>query len=326
MARGPGSILKKCSEGRDFASLARASFALEVQKVVYVDIAAGSDGNTGETWETPKISINAALDTLTAGKGGYIICRAAHDTAVASATTLDTIDVDGVHVIGASGALNPYTPGYAQRRRSSAADLPTVLISADDVEYAGFEVQGKMSSGGWSAAQPKSPLRVGSTTDGTERNYIHNVSVRDPGYAATTGGVAVVGSHYTVLEDISIRSVANTDVGLWLIPGVDHNRQTIIKNAIIGGTGQGTMAKCMEIYDSSASLYGAVLDNIWFMRNTNCIDLNTAANTYAQITNFTSHTVIATSFSGGSAAATKANLVSNYAIVSHGWCSDGVWA
>lgn len=324
--RTPGSILDSCSHGKNFADLARAAFALEVETVKYVDIEKGGDGNNGDSWDEPMASIDVALDKLTAGKGGYIICRGAHDTAVATAATLDTIDVDGVHVIGASGSLNAFIPGYAQRRRSTAADLATVLITADDVEYAGFEVQGQFDSGSWSNTIPKAPLQVGTSTDGNERVYIHNVSVRDPGYTSMIGGIALINCHYPVLERVSIRSAGNIDRGLMLAPGVGPCIDGILRDMIIGGNGQGNMATGIEVYDTAANIQGFTLDNIRFPRVTNCIDVNTAYNTYASMQNFVSFTAIAEVFDGGDAHATRDNMADNYYFIVDGNCEDGAYA
>lgn len=190
---------KHLSDGKDFKPLARQAMAAAIGDVFYVDLATGADSGTGENWDRAYLTVDYAMDQVTAGKNDYIISRGPHDTAIASATTLETIDIDGVHVIGASGNLNPYTPGYAQRRRSTAAELPVVLITADDVEYAGFEVQGKFDSGeAWNPATPKASLQAGAYTGaspGGERVYIHNVSVRDPGYASMTGGLALQNQH-----------------------------------------------------------------------------------------------------------------------------------
>ena len=322
-------IVALCSQGKKFKAQARVANALSIGDVYYVDFTTslGSNADTGEDWEHAMATIDGALDMCTAGKNDYIIARGPHDTAIATATTLDTIDVDGVHVIGFSGALNPYTPGYAQRRRSTAANLPTVLITADDVEYAGWEVQGQMDGTAWSAAEPKAPLRVGSTAAGNERVYIHNVSVRDPGYAAMTGGVALVNCHYPVLEQVSIRSVGNIDYGLQLLPGVGPMAQMILKDSIIGGTRLGLMATGIDLsYDSAQNLSGAIMDNIQFPRVTNCFNLGIAYNSYSMLTNFTTSSVIATSFAGVAASASKANILANYGITSHGWCADGAWA
>ncbi len=320
-------ILGYCARGAEFNSQARLANALSIGDVYYVDLANGADGSSGANWDEAMLTINATLDMCTAGKNDYIIVRGPHDTAVAVAATLDTIDVDGVHVIGFSGAMNPYTPGYAQRRRSSAADLPTVLITADDVEYAGWEVQGQMAGGAWSAAQPKAPLRVGTTTDGNERVYIHNVSVRDPGYTSMTGGIALVNCHYPVLEQVSIRSVGNIDYGLQLLPGVGPMAQMILKDSIIGGSRQGLMATGIDLSFSSAqNLSGAIMDNIWFPRITNCINFGIDYDAWAILSNFTSSVPLATSFTGATACANKAALVTNYEITSHGWCADQIWA
>ena len=322
-------IVALCSKGKNFNAQARVANALSIGDVYYVDFTTslGSNADTGEDWEHAMATIDGALDMCTAGKNDYIIARGPHDTAIATATTLDTIDVDGVHVIGFSGALNPYTPGYAQRRRSTAADLPVVLITADDVEYAGWEVQGQMDAGAWSAAQPKAPLRVGSTLAGNERLYMHNVSVRDPGYAAMTGAIALVNCHYPVLEQVSIRSVGNIDYGLQLLPGVGPMAQMILKDSIIGGTRLGLMATGIDLSFSSAqNLSGAIMDNLWFPRVTQCIDFGIDYDAWALLTNFTSSATVATSFVGTTACANKAALVTNYEITSHGWCRDGVWA
>ena len=286
--------------------------ALSIGDVYYVDLANGADGSSGEDWDHAMLTIDATLDMCTAGKNDYIVVRGPHDTAVAVAETLDTIDVDGVHVIGFSGAMNPYTPGYAQRRRSTAANLPTVLISASDVEYAGWEVQGQMDGTAWSMAEPKAPLKAGLDTQGTERVYIHNVSVRDPGYTSMEGGIALANCHYPVLEQVSIRSVGNIDYGLQLLGGVGPCLQGIIKDCIIGGGGLGLMATGIWTYTTGQNLEGFTVDNVRFPRVTNAVALDADYDTWATFDKIVAGCAHANIFTGGTAAATRANLQGNF--------------
>ncbi len=319
-------ILALCGRGKNFNAQARIANALSIGDVYYVDLADGADGSSGEDWDHAMLTINGALDMCTAGKNDYIVVRGPHDTAVAVAGILDTIDVDGVHVIGFSGAMNPYTPGYAQRRRSSAYAGPTVQISAHDVEYAGWEVQGQMT-GSWSTTTPLAPLQVGTTTVGNERVYIHNVSVRDPGYSSMEGGIALVHCHYPVLEQVSIRSIGNLDIGLALIPGVGPCIQGIIKDCIIGGGYLGEMLKGIEVYDDTHNIGGFTIDNIRFPRTaTCCIDLNTASAAYATIQRFVTTLDIADVFDGSVATTTRDNVADNFFVIADGNCGNGAFA
>jgi hypothetical protein len=97
----------KQAAGQSFGSLVRAEACAIYDKVVYLDTERGLDGNTGDDWSSPVKTINGAIDKWFGGdndtaKGRHlaIVLRGRTTTGLAQ-TSMQTIDVEGVHLIGA---------------------------------------------------------------------------------------------------------------------------------------------------------------------------------------------------------------------------------
>jgi hypothetical protein len=97
----------KQAAGQSFGSLVRAEATAIYDKVVYLDRLHGLDGNSGDSWESPVLTINGACDKFYGGDYDaalgrhYAIVYRGSTTTARAFTSLQVIDVPGVHLIGA---------------------------------------------------------------------------------------------------------------------------------------------------------------------------------------------------------------------------------
>jgi hypothetical protein len=103
-------ILAECAKGYKFQNRTNLYSSMIFEKVVFLDRANGADGNDGESWDNSVKTINGAVDKFYSGvrddaRGrNYAIVfrgRLTGGNAFTTAEGQQTIDVPGVHVIGA---------------------------------------------------------------------------------------------------------------------------------------------------------------------------------------------------------------------------------
>jgi len=107
-------ILRRCSLGKRLDSEVRRYASPEFDDIKYVDVGYGSDGNDGESWDTPVATINKALDLLeynssTSARGRHqAIMFQSRQTYGNRFTAQQIIDLPNISLIGGHG---PYGVG-----------------------------------------------------------------------------------------------------------------------------------------------------------------------------------------------------------------------
>ncbi len=261
------------SRGADFKPLARAANASLVGEVYYVDLAAGSDSNIGDTWDHPFLTINAAYDAVTADGNDYIFVRGWLDNA--GTGIIATADIAQTHLIGHAGILNPYFPEKGTLARAGAANTPYLSVTAEFVEVAGFSVHAhQLNTTASSGAIEKGSVSIGTAASGAgNKAYVHNMHFPDWNHAETTCGLTVHGSHYYVLKDNVVDSIyGNIDEGYYIAGSSGSNSANAVIDGLWakGGTG-GALATAIKLYAGS-SLQSSRITNVFGARSTNLVN------------------------------------------------------
>lgn len=153
----PGNIFSiwkrgfKQTAGLSFAAAVNAQVGAIYDKVIYIDPKRGGDGADGSDWQHAVASINAACDlcyggdstseTYARGRGAFAFIYRAFNTGGNEYATQQTIDVDGVHLIGAGqlyGAGAFYDSAFMVNGNKLTANTD---LTAVPTQYAGLQVR-----------------------------------------------------------------------------------------------------------------------------------------------------------------------------------------
>jgi hypothetical protein len=326
MARDTGWIGRYCASGNNFNKQARTALALPIGNVYYVDLAGGSDGNTGESFDRAMLTVNAAYDKVTADKNDYIVVtgwKTETGTGV-----IATLDVAQTHLIGHAGILNPYYPEKGSFYRSGAGDAPHTQIRQEFVEVAGITFNAVQGAGTESSTVSKGAIELGdySASGGADHGnkaYVHNCQFPDWNSATTVTGMSISGCHYFVLQDISFESnYGNMDKGIYSSGSGSANPSWArIENIHFRGSQGGAMANGIVMQSEAQDLQSTYLTGLVFQRCTNAISLGAAYGAYNYLGPSTADCVENSFFTGGSACDARDDLWTNYKWV----CAGDVW-
>jgi len=287
MARDKGWIGKLCSGGTNFNKQARVAMALSVGDVYYVDLSGGSNGNTGESFDSPMLTSAAALDKCTADKNDYIIVtgwKTETGTGV-----IHRMDVAQTHMIGHAGILNPYFPEKGSLYRSGAGDAPILRFEQEFIEVAGFAFNAVQGAGTESSSVSKGFVEIGDYLDANaagdgNKAYLHNCYFPDWNSTTTVTGLTITGAHYPVVHDCYFDSIySNMDSGIYLCGSDDANPSLgDFRNLVFrGGFTQGVK------WYAGGSCQNSTWDGITQARGTYVVDFTsdsaTAYNTFENI-------------------------------------------
>lgn len=157
-----------------------SNLAIGKGEVFYVDSGSGSDNFTGQSKAFAKATIDSAIGECVANRGDVIIVMQGHDeTEATAATSLFTLDVNGVSIIGVSNgnfdatvASGVITNNIMPTLVLDAADA-TITVSAKNCRISGFLIVSDI-------ADVAVGLTVAATADGF---MIDNCVFRDNGAA-----------------------------------------------------------------------------------------------------------------------------------------------
>jgi len=303
-------IGKHCGESTNFKTLARAAGGLEAGDIYYVDLASGYDSGDGEDWDHAFLTINYAYDKVTADGNDYIIVRGWKTET--GTGIIATCDVAQTHLIGHAGILNPYYPEKGSLYRSGAGDNPHTSITAEFVEFAGFAMNAKQSTGTESSGVSKGYLGIGTlAAAGGNKAFVHNIQLCDWNVAANVTGITMC-THYPVLRDIVVDNVyGNFDAGINIFGAVANSAYGTFENLYFQGGVAGAIAAPIKMA-SATSLQNSRFDGFFAQRCTVAIALGTAGGAYCSINNAVAGCAEAVFFSGGSACAERDDLWTNY--------------
>lgn len=271
---------------RGFRQIAGLSFSAAVlaqagaiyDKVIFIDIKRGADGNDGSDWAHAVNSINGACDlcyggdttteTLARGRGGFLFVYRSYQTGGDTYATQQTIDVNGVHLVGAgqfygSGAM--YDSSFQVNGNNLTADaelsgLPSayagLLVKADDVQVIGmkFVLRDATHNPFMVAFSDQHPA-----DDGTHGRAGHGVALincelqGDSGGSGTHYGVGISGCEAFRLAGNHYRYLTTA-----IVPAsgpIRYANAGIVKDEVITGCGNG-------IKPSNAELVDTLFDNI----------------------------------------------------------------
>ena len=318
-------IGKHLSDGKDFKPLARRAMAEMIGEVYYVDLAAGSNSNSGESFDRALLTSAAAYDLVTADNNDYVMVtgwKTETGTGV-----IHRLDVAQTHFIGHTGLLNPYTPEKGSLYRSGAGDAPILRFEQEFVEVAGFSFNAVQGAGTESSSVSKGMVEIGDYLDANaagdgNKAFLHNCHFPDWSSATTTTGVSLTGAHYATLRDIYIENIyGNIDAGIYCAGSDDSNPALATFENIVFRGGGGAATAVIEMDAAASNLQNSTINGLYGTRVTNMISLGTAYAAYCSIDNAVGDMAENSFFAGGSACDARDDLWTNYK-----WSAGGnVW-
>ncbi len=311
MARDQGWIGKYCAQGQNFNQQARSAMALPIGDVYYVDLLGGSDGNTGESFASPFLTINHAYNRVGSDSNDYIRVRGFNESAATGVVA--TCDIGYTHLIGHAGLMNPYFPEKGSLSRTGAGDAPYLLVSAEFVEVAGFTIHAHQSSGTESGNVSKSSMNIGTAASGGgNKAFVHNMHFPDWNHAETETGLSVHGSHYFVLDGITIDSIyGNIETGIRIDGSSGSNSaNAVIRNIWCKGGAGGSLTTGIKM-GGGMSLQSSQFTHILHNRGTNMFDLGGNGAAYNSWDWLRGDMTEANAFTGGTDPTNRADLWTN---------------
>lgn len=272
MGTGTDWIALHCGKGSNFKTLARAAGGLEAGKIIYVDLAAGSDSGQGADWDHSLASVNYAYDQVTADGNDYVIVRGWKTET--GTGVIASLDVAQTHLIGHAGILNPYFPEKGSFYRSGAGDAPHTRIANEFIEVAGLAFNAVQGAGTESSSVSKGALEINDYLDANvtadaNKAYVHGCYFPDWNSATTVTGLTITGAHYPIIHDCVFDSVyGNIDSGIYIC-GADDSNSAL--GSFENLTFRGAMTQPIKCYGGS-SLQNSTFDGITTTRSTYVVD------------------------------------------------------
>ena len=231
-----------------------------LSKAFCYDTVNGSDSNTGTSWQSPLLTLEAAEDLCTADRHDTVIAIAG-DTANNPAAAI-AWDKDYTHLVGLSSGVY----GLGQRCRvvtlAATAVTPTITFSSNGCIVKNIQFYNEKAAG--------SAAGVAIVTG--SRNYFENVFFMTPvatdaaSYSLKMSGSENVFKHCTIGQYTNFRSAAS--YGLWLYGATAVSRNLFDECMFMAWSGGTPSAHAHVFVDS------AIVTVPWVTIFKDCLFLN----------------------------------------------------
>jgi hypothetical protein len=289
-------------------------------ETVFVDFERGSDDNHGKSPNSPKLTLNGAMDLCTDEYHDVVFCRGFAD-ASGFDTVKQTIDVKGVRIIGAE--LGRRFPEYCGLYKGTALDGEVIEVIADDVLIAGMEFDSRWSTSTRTTNSENQVQAMLISGEGTGKGVgVQIVGCRFPAWYSKTG-ILVRGSGYGEVKETMFEGFSTYAGMVFESDGVNNPIQWEFEN--------------IRSYNNKYTIETISNETRYF--DVNGIYARKAGTAVVYLGSYATQDAIfrkvmatnrtaAQLFAGGNgAAATVANLTSNYGITAvECYGSDGVLA